>query len=42
MLSGAGEDVDLVQHELEEMEILARDGSSAELLSFALSSTIVY
>jgi len=42
MLSGAGEYVDLVEDKLEGMEVLARDGSSAELLSFALSCVTVY
>ena len=40
-LSGAGEYVELVQDELEELKVLAGDGSSAELLSFALSSVAV-
>jgi hypothetical protein len=38
MLSGAGEYVDLVQDELEEQRVLAGDGSSSELLTFALSA----
>ena len=42
MLSGAGEYVDLVEDKLEELEVLARDGSSADLLSFALSCVTVY
>ncbi len=42
MLSGAGNFIDLVTDELEEMEVLAQDGSSAELLSFALSYVTVY
>ena len=42
MLSGTGEYVDLVEDKLKEVVILARDGSSAELLSFALSSIPVY
>ena len=42
MLSGAGEYVDMVEDKLKEVATLARDGSSAELLSFALSSIPVY
>ena len=34
-LSGAGEYVELVQDKLEELKVLARDGSSAGLLCFA-------
>ena len=41
-LSGAGEYVDLLQDELEELKVLATDDSSAELFSFALSSVPVY
>lgn len=41
-LSGAGEYVGLVDHDLKGMQVLASDGSSAELLSFALSSVLVY
>ena len=41
-LSGAGEFVDRVEHELKGMQVLANDGSSAELLSFALSCVLVY
>ena len=40
--SGAGEYVALVQDKLEELKALARDGSSAELLAFALSDITVY
>ena len=41
-LSGAGEYVDLVQEKLEDMKVLAKDGSSADLFSFALSSITVH
>ena len=37
MLAGAGEYVDWVQDQTEETRVLARDGSSAQLLSIALS-----
>ncbi|KAI0351275.1 hypothetical protein OH77DRAFT_1429787 [Trametes cingulata] len=35
-MSGAAEYLDLVLHELEEMQVLACDGTSADVLSFAL------
>ena len=40
--SGAGEFVAMAQEKLEGLKVLARDGSSAELLAFALSGVTVY
>ena len=42
MLSGAGEHVDWVHDQFEETRVLARDGSSAQLLSIALSAVLVH
>ena len=41
-LSGAGDYIDLIEDKLEELNVLAEDGSSADLLSFALSCIPVY
>lgn len=42
MLSGAGEYVNWVQDQFEETQVLAGDGSSAQLFSFALSAALVH
>jgi diacylglycerol kinase len=42
MLSGAEEYVDWVQDQFEETRVLARDGSSAQLLSIALSAIAMH
>jgi len=41
-LSGAGEYIDQVFREMEEIRVLARDGTSADVLSTALLGVVSY
>ncbi|THH20036.1 hypothetical protein EW146_g1228 [Bondarzewia mesenterica] len=41
-LSGAGEHIDRVFRDMEEMQVLAVDGSSTDILSYALSSSVKF